>query len=166
MRRYYKMNKIMIPENGWHTEDDIRSILQYEKERGQISGKTPSVVIFDAAMQFETDQQKKDFRHFFHQIISLITYFSRKSDIKYLSDAQKIGVVLLDTKLSGAKTYQKRLSQLMTEYFQKSEYQHYYSLFTCMDISIYTLNQMMQQFLWTDPSDTAQSHQSRIVNFK
>ena len=166
MHRYYKLNKVMTPVNGWHTENDIRSILEYEEERAQISGRSPSVVIFDATVQIFGKDEKNNYRQFFHQIISLVTFFSRKSDIKYLLNDQKMGVILLDTKMTGAKAYQKRLKQILTEYFQRTEYQKYYTFFNRMDISNFTLNQIKQQFLWSSPQDSEDlKHKSRIVNF-
>lgn len=165
-------NKIVTPQNGWHKKADIKTLLNYEHQRGQISGHNPSVAIYELP-RFEQLKEtgKDDFIQFTHQLISLVTHFTRRSDIKYIYDTHKIVIILLDTKLSGAKIYKERMTHLISEYFQDPRYHRYYQAYDNMELSIYSLNQMFQHLEWEEDKEivTADSFEddtlSNIVNF-
>ncbi len=165
-------NKIINTENGWHKKNDIKTLLSYEQHRGQISGHNPSVAIYELPdIELLKHTQKDDFIQFTHQLISLITHFTRRSDIKYIYDAHKIVVILLDTRLSGAKTYKKRMTHLLSNYFQEKQQQKYYPVFQGLELSIYTLNQMFQHLEWEEEAAEAEIEEintnfsDNIVNF-
>lgn len=165
-------SKIITTLNGWHKKRDIKSLLNYEQQRGQISGHNPSVAIYELPSQNALKNlTKNDYIQFTHQLISLITHFTRRSDIKYIYDTQRIIVILLDTKLSGAKIYKNRMQHLINEYFQESSYQRYYPVFNGLEISIFTLNQMFQHLEWEEEADEIVTENAdnespdNIVNF-
>ncbi len=164
-------NKTINTENGWHKKTNIKTLLSYEQHRGQISGHNPSAAIYELPdIEQFNNISKDDFIQFTHQLISLVTHFTRKSDIKYIYDTHKIVIILLDTTLSGAKSYKKRMAHLLSDYFQEKQQQKFYRLYQGLELSIYTLNQMFQHLEWeeaveADIEESVDNFPDNIVNF-
>ena len=129
---------------GWLPNSEIPSLLEYENRRSVKTDTPASIAIIDLpAVSKQRDASLNDeCDQFYHMIIRLVSNNTRKYDVKYFINPSRIGVLLVNCTLEGARSYQGRIHEKIETYFNKNRQLRYKKYTTGMDISLFSLSEI------------------------
>lgn len=130
--------------NGWYTTEEFQNILKREKNRSNRSG-LPISYVYMELMRYTSNSHKitrKEYIEFLRTFVILLTNHTRDYDIKTLIDQYRIGILLIDTSIDGAKAFIEKISQQFFDRFGKNGKEEYLSVLKWIEISSYPLNQI------------------------
>lgn len=131
-------------KNGWYTTEEFQDILKREKNRSNRTG-LPISYIFMELIRYTSNSQKipkKKYLEFLKIFVALLTNHTRDYDIKTLIDQYRIGILLIDTSIDGAKAFIEKISQKFFDRFGRNGNEEYLSILKWIEISSYPLNQI------------------------
>jgi lipopolysaccharide/colanic/teichoic acid biosynthesis glycosyltransferase len=131
-------------QNGWYTTEEFQNILKREKNRSNRSGLPISYIFLKLIRYIPNTQKapKKEYLRFLEILITLLSNHTRDYDIKTLIDQYRIGILLIDTSLDGARAFMEKISQKFFDYFMRDGNEEYLYMLKLIEISSYPLNQI------------------------
>lgn len=107
-----EFQSILKHYKGWHAEKEFLEILTRERHRSDRTGVALSYVLINLPRSEHNVLRVPDKKYyrFLKELIILISENSRDSDIKYIFNNFKIGVLLIDTSLDGAKLFIEKIA--------------------------------------------------------
>jgi len=139
-----KIKSILVSKNGWYSREICRELLQRERQRSNRTGSSLSYVIFDLSI-YSTENyviKESDYIFFMEKILKLLTKHTRTQDIKCLVSPYKIGILLVETAVDGAKMFIEKISEIFFEYFKSRNKLDFIKIIQSIQISTYPLDQM------------------------
>jgi len=126
----------------WFVPNEFHKILRREKNRSDRSGQPISFIYIDLTRysKYEYKIPQKEYLNFYKKFLELIDKYTRDYDIKTLIDDYRIGVLLLDTSIDGAKLFIEKISKQIFNYFQTKEKEEYINIIQSIMISSYPVN--------------------------
>jgi lipopolysaccharide/colanic/teichoic acid biosynthesis glycosyltransferase len=139
----------------WSQGEEFSEMVKKELNRSRRNGLPISSVVFD----FSTDETFKTsdwrYRCFFKELITFLTENTRYNDIKYVCNPYKIGILLVDTDLEGAKAFVGKISRIL---YQNDKYlgiHVYRQLIESTKVTISPLGEVEDSVTVTTSLDTA-----------
>ena len=107
------------PEEGWYLLKEFQILLNREKNRSSRNGLplTYMVIQISNLDQNEVNFINEDYFAFYKNLISIITKNARNSDLKTLLSMDKIGLLLVDTSLDGAKSFVDKILKKIADFY-------------------------------------------------
>ena len=107
------------PEEGWYLLKEFQILLNREKNRSSRNGLplTYLVIQISNLEQNEVNFINEDYFAFYKNLISIITKNARNSDLKTLLSMDKIGLLLVDTSLDGAKSFVDKILKKIADFY-------------------------------------------------
>ena len=139
-----RIKSILVAKHGWYSREICRELLQRERHRSNRTGSSLSYVIFDLSI-YSTENYvvtEKDYIFFMEKILKLLTKHTRSQDIKCLVTPYKIGILLVETAVDGAKIFIEKISKIFFEYFKSRNKIDFIKIIQSIQISTYPLDQM------------------------
>jgi hypothetical protein len=139
-----KIKSILVARNGWYTKEICRELLQRERHRSNRTGSSLSYVLFDLSI-YSTENYvltERDYIFFMEKMLKLLTKHTRAQDIKCLVNSYKIGILLVETPVEGAKIFIEKISEIFFEYFKSRDKIDFIKIIQSIQISTYPLDQM------------------------
>jgi lipopolysaccharide/colanic/teichoic acid biosynthesis glycosyltransferase len=96
-------------QDGWCRRDEFGSVLRKELHRSMRSGLPLSVVMITLQNNEAPHGGARGNPDFLEQLMAQISEHSRDYDVKFLTNPHKIGLLLIDTSLSGARSFVDRI---------------------------------------------------------
>ena len=130
--------------NGWHTEKEFTEILTRERHRSDRTGVALSYVLIDLPRSENNIIKVPDQKYyqFLKDLIILISENTRDSDIKYVFNNFKIGILLIDTSLDGAKFFIEKIAEKLIDRLQSENQPEDIQIIKSIKISSYPVNQV------------------------
>ncbi len=139
-----KIKSILVARNGWYAKEICRELLQRERHRSNRTGSSLSYVLFDLSI-YSTENYvltERDYIFFMEKMLKLLTKHTRAQDIKCLVNPYKIGILLVETPVEGAKIFIEKISEIFFEYFKSRDKIDFIKIIQSIQISTYPLDQM------------------------
>jgi lipopolysaccharide/colanic/teichoic acid biosynthesis glycosyltransferase len=133
-----------VAKNGWYTREICKELLARERQRSNRTGSSLSYILFDLTI-YSTENyvlKESDYVFFVEQMLRLLTKYTRAQDIKCLVNPYKIGILLVDTPVDGAKMFIEKISTQFFEFFKSQGKTDYIKIIQSIQISTYPLDQM------------------------
>jgi len=129
-------------KSEWFFPSEFHKILEREKNRSDRSGHPISFIYIDLTRysKYEYKIPQEEYLNFYKKFLELIDKYTRDYDIKTLIDDYRIGVLLLDTSIDGAKLFIEKISKQIFNYFQTKEKEEYINIIQSIMISSYPVN--------------------------
>ncbi len=165
--------------NGWCTGTDFSNILKTERQRSDRSGNPLSYLLINMPFDSKNLREIPESRYyqFLKKLMILVSENTRDSDLKYIFDKFKIGILLLDTPLDGAKKFIEKISSRLIHDLERSRHIEEIILIQSISISSYPLNQVkkfnkiegtpivLKNLEFAEKSKYNYSHSNSDVNF-
>jgi len=136
--QYYLRKK-----DGWYSPQEFQDLFEKERNRSDRSGLPLSYVYIDMSKhKNEIKISYKEYSGFLKTLLNLISENTRNFDMKTLIDPYKIGILLVDTSLDGAKTFIEKISSIIFEYFNSQSRTEYIEIIKSIIISSYPVYQI------------------------
>ncbi len=107
-----KLKSIVTKYNGWYVRDDFHLQVRRELIRSSRNGHPVCQVLIKLTPPQEVSRHLTEgiYHHFLVLLVESINENTRLSDIKILTeDLSKVGILLVDTSLDGARTFVEKL---------------------------------------------------------
>ncbi len=114
IRRFFNTNRIsdlVDGRDGWYSIEKFVKVLRKERNRSFRSGLPHSCVLFLLSKEnggISVHKRKKLLKDF----IEIISEHTRDYDVKYHNHIEKIGVLLIDTSMEGAREFIDKISKI------------------------------------------------------
>ncbi|GAB4342143.1 MAG: hypothetical protein Kow0037_29310 [Calditrichia bacterium] len=130
-------------KRGWCSQEEFSEILHREKLRSDRNGMPLSYILIDLPLDPQNNHLTKEkYYDVFKKLISLINQKTRTSDIKYILETYKIGILLTDTSLDGAKAFIEKLAGALFDELESLNRIENVKFIKNIVISSYPLNQV------------------------
>ena len=108
------------PQEGWYLLKDFQILLNREKNRSSRNGLPLTYVVIQISDldQHEVNFTDEDYFAFYKNLISIITKNARNSDLKTLLSMDKVGLLLVDTSLEGAKAFVNKILEKISDFYR------------------------------------------------
>ena len=128
-------------QEGWYQPDDFNLLLRREQERSQRSGNPTAYIALELCKERTKSQTlpRKDFENLLNALIMLITRNTRFVDIKSISDAGAISILLVDTSLEGAKAFIEKIVDKFFDYLKGEDHPRWIKMIRNVSISCFPL---------------------------
>jgi lipopolysaccharide/colanic/teichoic acid biosynthesis glycosyltransferase len=139
-----KIKSILVAKNGWYPKEICKELLQRERHRSNRTGSSLSYVIFDLSI-YSTENYvltERDYIFFMEGMLRLLTKHTRAQDIKCFVNPYKIGILLVETPVDGAKIFIEKISETFFQYFKARDKIDFIKIIQSIQISTYPLDQM------------------------
>jgi lipopolysaccharide/colanic/teichoic acid biosynthesis glycosyltransferase len=113
-------------KNVWQKSEAFSEMVKKELNRSRRSGLPISSVVIDLSTDRMVRIPDKGYNGFLNELIKVLTENTRYFDIKYFSNPYKIGILLIDTNLEGAKVFIEKISRILHEHCQLLEMPEYF----------------------------------------
>src|SRR4030066_927749 len=113
-----KLMADLPPQEGWYLLKDFQILLNREKNRSSRNGLPLTYVVIQISDldQHEVNFTDEDYFAFYKNLISIITKNARNSDLKTLLSMDKVGLLLADTSLEGAKAFVNKILEKISDF--------------------------------------------------
>lgn len=138
---YHTLKAVINEDDGWYTKKEFIRILKRERLRSDRTGLPISYIVFDLSKHSERRLNGK-FQQVLRELILLISENTREYDIKHFPSTSRIGILLIDTSIKNAKAFIERISNQLSNYFQKLKIGEISEIIESITISSYPLNAM------------------------
>lgn len=130
--------------SGWYTNESFSNVLKRERNRSSRTGLPISYILIDLSQYADSDTgiKEKDYYYFLRKLVSLINGNTRDFDIKHLISPYKIGILLVDTSLDGAKAFIDKISRVLFEYFESDNKEKHIKIIESVIISSFPSEQI------------------------
>ncbi len=131
-------------QTGWYAEADFYKALKKERNRSNRTGLPISFILMDLSNSTPEAFQLSDneYQNFLEKLIHFISDHTREYDVKYLINPYKIGILLIDTSLDGAKAFIEKISQTLYQHFEALNKREYIQLIKTISLSSYPLERV------------------------
>lgn len=115
-----KLMADLPPQEGWYLLKDFQILLNREKNRSSRNGLPLTYVVIQISNldQHEVNFTDEDYFAFYKNLISIITKNARNSDLKTLLSMDKVGLLLVDTSLEGAKAFVNKILEKISDFYR------------------------------------------------
>jgi lipopolysaccharide/colanic/teichoic acid biosynthesis glycosyltransferase len=115
-----KLMADLPPQEGWYLLKDFQILLNREKNRSSRNGLPLTYVVIQISNvdQNEVGFTDKDYFAFYKNLTSIITKNARNSDLKTLLSLDKVGLLLVDTSLEGAKAFVNKILEKISDFYR------------------------------------------------
>ncbi|GAB4363326.1 MAG: hypothetical protein Kow0042_01120 [Calditrichia bacterium] len=163
---------------GWYPEKDFSELIKREKRRSERT-RTPLTFVlihFPRREPGSNEWNEPNYSNIFRKILLDISENTRDIDIKTIFDGFKVGILLMDTPLEGAKYVIEKLSQKFIESFDWQNHPEAPHFLQNITLSAYPINQVQDIYgiegapvilknLRLEPPPTAKAaHSSNLQN--
>jgi lipopolysaccharide/colanic/teichoic acid biosynthesis glycosyltransferase len=100
---------VIKPHDGWVESEEYAAVLRKELHRSMRSGLPLSVVMMNLPENDMPRRKNPAYDNFLEQLITSISDNTRDYDVKCINNPHKIGVILIDTPLNGARSFVDRI---------------------------------------------------------
>jgi lipopolysaccharide/colanic/teichoic acid biosynthesis glycosyltransferase len=131
-------------EEGWCSNKEFSKILQMEIRRSYRTGSPLSYVVIDllGGVNGKYALSSKIYAQFLNELIQLVSKNTREFDVRSVSSAREIGIILIDTAVDGARIFTQKITDEICKYFQSLENDNYENMLSYIKISTYPLNKI------------------------
>jgi len=156
-----RSNPIISKKNGWYSVHEFHDILKKERNRSDRSGSPLAYILIDLSGTYEVQNKisENGYDSFLKKFVDLLTENTRDYDVKSILNDFKIGIILVDTSMDGAKLFIEKLVKIFFKYFEENHRPDYIQLIKSVIISSYPVNQIKN-------IDGIQGHPVLIRNLK
>ncbi len=135
---------VLSKRNGWYSSQEFHDILKKERNRSDRSGSPLAFILIDLGENSRTQHQisENEYYAFLEKFLNLLTENTRDYDVKSILNNYKIGILLVDTSMDGAKFFVEKLIKVLFNHFDKNDRSDYIRLINSVVISSYPVNQV------------------------
>lgn len=140
-----------LPENlrallghyrGWVSHTKFPEILKRERYRSDRTGNPLSFLLINLPLKSASPGEQDSLESFLKDFLVLISENTRDTDLKYVFDGYKIGILLIDTPLQGAKAFIEKISNELVRRLKSSHQIQNIEFIKSITISSYPVNQI------------------------
>ncbi len=122
---------------GWHHNGDFPDRVKRELNRSRRSGTSTAYVIIRFVPILVNDLPPGVYEGFLKELIKVLSDNTRDFDLKYLYDRYRMGILLIDTSINGAKLFAKRISAELLTYCDRKNGDEYLKIMKSIEISVH-----------------------------
>ena len=136
--------KVFQSRPDWFPQKEFKNILKRELNRSNRTGIPISYILINLEDNAVTSPvaDSAEYYQFLEKLVELISHNTRDYGLKEIISPYKIGVLLIDTSLDGAKAFIEKISLTLFDYFEKQKKELHINLIKSIVISSYPVNQM------------------------
>ena len=126
-------------DNGWCSTEEFPQILKKERNRSDRTGSPISYVTLDFSNYYQNISYV-DYNRLLKNVMLLISSNTREYDVKYFPNVSRIGLLLIDADLKGAKIVIERIYRKLYEYFKTQKKEDYTELIESISTTALPIN--------------------------
>jgi lipopolysaccharide/colanic/teichoic acid biosynthesis glycosyltransferase len=138
-----QMKNILTSKDGWYSKKIFKNLLKKEVKRAFRTQSPLSYITIDLSqvVKMVSTGTKNEYQIFLKNILQMITKNTRTFDLKSFNN-NAINILLIDTALSGAKKFTKKITEHLFEEAKLLEEENYINFFRAIRFSTYPLNRV------------------------